>query len=126
MRFPLDTTLFDRQSPEDTELQVSWNVTVWVTVRTTGESWQQPAEQLVEDMQIEDVSATFLTYGLHGQVYCPLDKRSPIEVREYERTLAWLQSQLDERDHWRERIETQARQLALSQQASANYVTCPV
>lgn len=126
MRFPIDTTLFDRESPEDTELQVSWNVTVWVTVRTTRETWEHPGEQLVEDMRIEDVSSTFLSYGQHGQVYCMLDKRSPIEIREYERTLTWLQSQLDERDHWRERIETQAKQSALSQRGSARPLACPL
>ena len=125
MRFPLDTTLLDRESPENNELQVSWNVTVSVTVRSTPQTWQQPGEQLVEDIRIDDVSSTFLTYGQQGQVYCLLERRSPFEIREYERTLAWLRSQLDERDYWRQWIESQARRLAVSLSESPQRLALP-
>ena len=112
MRIPLTVTLFEKSAPEDHELQVSWDIQASADVRSQDATWNEPGEQLVEDIQIEAVTAVWLTYGDAGSVIVPADARTPFARRESDRTLHWLRAQLPERDDWLERLSQEAARRA--------------
>jgi hypothetical protein len=105
-------TLFEKPAPEDHELQVSWDVQASAQVRFSGATWNGPGEQIVEDIQIDAVTAVWLTYGQAGSVIVPADAGTQFARRETDRTLNWLRAQLPERDDWLERLSQEATRRA--------------
>ncbi|MDB5338693.1 MAG: hypothetical protein JWN70_4312, partial [Planctomycetaceae bacterium] len=112
MRIPFTLTLFEKPAPEDGELQVSWDIQASANVRWATATWNEPGEQLIEDIQIDAVSATWLTYGHAGSVIVPAAGDSLFARRETDRTLNWLRAQLAERDEWLERMSGAAARRA--------------
>lgn len=108
MRIPLTLTLFEKTAPEDHELQISWDVLASAHVRWVDANWNHPGEQTIEDLQIEAVTAVWLTYGEAGSVIVPAEADSLFAGREAGRTLSWLRRQLRERDDWTERLIQEA------------------
>ncbi len=112
MRIPLNLTLFEKTAPEDGELQISWDIQASANVRWVTATWHEPGEQTIEDIQIDAVTATWLTYGAAGSVIVPADGGSLFAQREADRTLAWLRTQLPERDEWLEQLSDAAARRA--------------
>jgi hypothetical protein len=108
MRIPLTLTLFEKTAPEDHELQISWDVLASADVRRVDSTWQHPGEQTIEDLQIDAVTAVWLTYGEAGSVIVPAEADSLFAGREAGRTLSWLRRQLPERDDWSELLIQEA------------------
>jgi len=113
MRVPLTVTLFDKHAPEDHELQVSWDVQASAEVRSMRATRNEPGEQIIENIQIDAVTAVWLTYGEAGSVIVPADTGTQFARRETDRTLNWLKAQLPERDDWLERLSQEADRRAL-------------
>lgn len=104
MRIPFVTTLFEKPAPEEGELQISWDIQASADVRRIPATWNDPGEQTIEDIQIDAVTATWLTYGEAGSVIVPVGDGTQFARRETDRTLAWLRAQLPERDEWLEQL----------------------
>lgn len=101
-RIEVDLTLVTPQSAEDNELQVVFTVTASALVR---EFRSEPGELLIEDIEITSVGLMSLSMGRFGAMW-PSDTtcRSMVAL-ENQRRLDWLNSQLDDNDHWTERIK---------------------
>lgn len=112
MRIPLTLTLFEKPAPEDHELQISWDVLASANVRRVDSTWRDPGEQTIEDLQIDAVTAAWLTYGEAGSVIVPAEADSLFAGREAGRTLSWLRRQLPERDDWSELLIQEAARRA--------------
>ena len=112
MRIPLIVTLFEKPAPEDRELQVSWDVRASADVRLKVATWNDPGEQIIENVQIDAVTTVWLTYGEAGSVVVPADAGTQFARRETDRTLNWLRAQLPERDDWLERLSQEAARRA--------------
>lgn len=112
MRVPLKLTLFEKPAPEDRELQISWDVVASADVRWVGAAWNEPGEQTIEDIQLDAVTAVWLTYGDAGSVIVPADGGTQFGRRESDRTLNWLRAQLPDRDDWLERLSDAAARVA--------------
>lgn len=113
MRIPITLTLFEKTAPEDGELQISWDIQASANVRWAAATWNEPGEQIIEDLQIDAVTATWLTYGDAGSVIVPGEGGSQFARRETDRTLNWLRAQLPERDEWLERLSDVAARRAV-------------
>ena len=112
MRIPLTLTLFERPSPEDHALQISWDVQASANVGWVDATWNEPGEQTIEDIQLDAVTAVWLTYGEAGSVIVPSDAGTQFGRRETDRTLNWLRAQLPARDDWLERLTQEAARRA--------------
>jgi hypothetical protein len=108
MRIPLTLTLFEKPAPEDHELQISWGVQASANITWEQPTHDQAGELLADDFRIDEVTSAWMTYGTQGSVVVPLDVGTQFGQREGHRALAWLQTQLPDRDDWQELLSNQA------------------
>jgi hypothetical protein len=103
-REEIRVTLSQSSGREHNDANLSWEVTAVATVRNYGGSRNEPDELLIEDIEIETLHWTMLTVGM-------MTRRIPDDVDMYRQGLHeaqqidWLNSQMDDRDDWREQIE---------------------
>lgn len=105
-RITVDLMLLSVQSPEDNDLQITFDVTASALVREHGHHASEPGEILVEDIEINDVRMMSIGYGRFGAAY-PRDEApgSAMAGIALQRRLDWLNSQLDDRDDWTDAIK---------------------
>ena len=113
MRIETKATLFSVYSPEDDALQIAWDVVASATVREHGHTPSEPGEILVEDIEIDEVLMMSIRYGRFGVTWPEDTSLRSTSVIESQRRIEWLNSQLDDQDHWTETI----RVLALAEHA---------
>lgn len=105
-RIEVDLMLLSAQSPQDNDLQITFDVTASAVVREHGATLSEPGELLVEDIEIVNVRSWSLRYGRCGSAW-PEDTACKAAVAiENQRRLDWLNSQLDDRDDWTDWIMT--------------------
>lgn len=104
-RIEVQLMLLSVQSPEDNDLQITFDVTASALVREHGHHASEPGEILVEDIEINDVRMMSIGYGRFGASY-PRDEApgSSMAGIALQRRLDWLNSQLDDRDDWTDAI----------------------
>jgi len=109
----IQTPLMLMKSPEDNELQVTFDVTATANVREYA-GGKDKSEFLIEDIEITDVRCWSIRYGSFGTGW-PLET----DLKASWARLEWLNAILDDRDDWTEAIRIAAtreheRQRALS------------
>lgn len=104
-RIEVQLALLSAQSPEDNDLQITFDVTASAVVREHGATLSEPGELLIEDIEITDVRYLTIGYGRFGSAY-PRDNTpgSALSAVETQRRLEWINSVLDDRDDWTESI----------------------
>lgn len=105
MKLQIETMLLSAQSPEDNDLQITWDVTASVNVREYVGGNCEPGEFLIEDIEIVAVRMWSICYGKFGAMF-PWDYTfaSDYQRVQSQRRLDWLNSVLDDRDDWTEAI----------------------
>ena len=103
-RIEVQLTLVYPQSAEDNELQTSFDVTATATVREYGHTASEPGEILIEDIEIDAVRLWSTMLGRFGSMWHGETPVSAMVAIERQRMLDWLNSQLDDNDHWTDRI----------------------
>jgi len=104
-RIEVQLTLLSVQAAEDNELNVVFGVTASATVREYGHTPTEPGEIMVEDIEIEAVNLMSISMGRFGAMWPEATACQSMVAIENQRRLDWLNSQLDEREDWTERIQ---------------------
>lgn len=109
MKLQIETMLLSAQSPEENELQITWDVTATVNVREYGADNTTPGELLIEDIEIVAVRCWSIRYGKFGTAW-PKDDNLNIAYtdQQTQRRIDWLNDVLDERDDWTSAIRIAA------------------
>lgn len=95
--------LLSVQSPEDNELQITWDVAASANVREYADDTTTPGELLIDDIEIIAVRCWSIRYGTFGTGW-PLET----DLKASWSRLEWLNAILDERDDWTEAIRIAA------------------
>lgn len=99
----IQTPLMLVKSPEDNELQITFDVTATAKVREYVGGDCEPGEFLIEDIEIIEVRCWSIRYGTFGTAW-PGGHITPHK----QSRLSWLNYMLDERDDWTEAIRIAA------------------
>jgi len=103
MTIEVQTMLLLVKSPQDNDLQITFDVTATANVREYVGGNCEPGEFLIEDIEIIDVRCWSIRYGTFGSE-CPEDYRlDAVWAR-----LEWLSATIHERDDWTEAIRIAA------------------
>ncbi len=110
----LKLTLSSDPSPEDNAMQVFFDVIASATVNETPDQYDANGQLVAEastevtDFAIDAVREMTISFGRFGQMM-PSDTpfASMVDV-ECQRRLDWLNSVLDDNDHWTDRIKAAA------------------
>jgi len=107
-RKSVDVTLLSEASAEPNDMNVVFDVTASVRVRLINATDECPGECLVEDIEIEQVRNMTMSWGEFGSSMPGDTPFLSMRQIENQRRLEWLNSQLEERDDWVERITAKA------------------
>jgi len=103
-RIEVELMLLSAESPEDNELQVTFDVTASARVREIGHTASEPGEILVEDIEIGDVRLMSMHFGQFGAMWPAETPVKSMVAMENQRRVDWLNSQLSDRDDWTDAI----------------------
>lgn len=103
-RIEVYVTLVAPQAAEDSEVRITFDVTASALVREYGHAVGEPGEMLVEDIEINSVRLMSISFGAFGAMWPGDTLCTSMVAIENQRRLDWLNSQLDDRDEWRDRI----------------------
>lgn len=99
MTIEIQTMLLLVKSPEDNDLQITFDVTATANVREYVGGDCEPGEFLIEDIEITEVRCWSIRYGMFGTGW-PLET----DIKASWARLEWLNASLDDRDDWTEAI----------------------
>lgn len=112
----VQTMLLLVKSPQDNDLQITFDVTATANVREYVGGDCEPGEFLIEDIEINDVRSMSISYGRFGAQWVRDSIRfsdtpfqdSRVIYLEAHRRLEWLNATLRDRDDWTEAIRIAA------------------
>ncbi|MES2788611.1 MAG: hypothetical protein V4719_03245 [Planctomycetota bacterium] len=108
-RIEFTATLINKLGCEDNEVRLSWGVAASAMVMIDGGSRDHQGEMTIEDIRIDEAHSTWLEYpGFGSQIATPNHLESS-------KVLAWLRSELEEREDWVEVLSRAAERKAISQ-----------
>lgn len=99
----IQTMLLLVKSPQDNDLQITFDVTATAKVREYVGGNCEPGEFLIEDIEIAKVRCMSIRYGTFGSAWPSCDGPTADWKR-----LDWLNAILDDRDDWTEAIRIAA------------------
>ena len=109
MTIEIQTMLLLVKSPQDNDLQITFDVTATANVREYVGGNCEPGEFLIEDIEISEVRSMSIRYGMFGTAWPQDDTLNPEFTRlQSQRRLDWLNAILDDRDDWTEAIRIAA------------------
>jgi len=110
MTIEVQTMLLLVKSPQDNDLQITFDVTATANVRAYVGGNCEPGEFLIEDIEIVAVRCWSIRYGNLGTSW-------PIEadLKASWARLEWLNATIHDRDDWTEAIHTTATSQHLRQ-----------
>ena len=108
MTIEIQTMLLLVKSPQDNDLQITFDVTATANVREYVGGKCEPGEFLIEDIEISEVRSMSIRYGMFGTAWPQDDRSICYWQRQLQSRLEWLNAVLDDRDDWTEAIRIAA------------------
>lgn len=105
----VQTMLLLVKSPQDNDLQITFDVTATANVREYVGGNHEPGEFLIEDIEITEVRSMSVRYGTFGTAWPQDDTLNPEFTQlQSHRRLEWLNAVLDDHSDWTEAIHVAA------------------